>query len=186
MKFNRINVYIAIALISYGCAPTQQPFDVFSDPSARQEALTGAERQLLSIGVVEPPSFWTRIVNDEKYSEAHRRQCLGEFFLRHVKPGTPISIFAQNGAANWFNRDNFSLSIPGGKPPIKIKSDAGPLFVFAPDLLRRQQAAIYIQISQKMNPDSVLGVIHGENPLPITIARIGIGGIASVKVTDRN
>jgi hypothetical protein len=169
-----VNSLIFATLICCGCATTQRTFDVFSDVNASQESLMKAEQQLRSIQVTEAPSFWTRIVNDELYSEAHRRLCLIEYFQRHVTPGTSVSFFAQSGASNWFNATNFVLRLPGGKLPIKPINDGGPLFVFVPDLLRKEQSAIYLQISQKCDPDTVLKAIQGRTRQQLTIAQIGM------------
>ena len=95
---------------------------------------TRAFARLSTLPVSEPPSFWVAIVNDPRYRDDRRRDCLVAFFTRHMPPGTRLNRFHEiSGTSGWFNTNNLYTWHAGG--PKGFTETNGLPYRFQPDLL---------------------------------------------------
>jgi hypothetical protein len=154
----------------------RKALSVISDRSVTPRDLGRSLEQIEGLVVTEPPEFWVHIVNDPRYSKAHRERCLVEFFRRHVFAGQPVDqLMKIEGVRRWFGTTTvFDMTMASSVP---VSRNEGSIFLFQPRFAQSgsNRLGIFIRLSEPLSRDRLLALIHGDIQDPtVKIAEIGI------------
>lgn len=115
----------------------------------------------LAAPVVEPPEFWSRIVNDSGRNQLVRWHCLQALLLRHLELGDPVSkLRALVGSDDWFTEARFRSS--GALNAIGVERRTGELtIVFTPDLqpaheLQKSARWIFLSVGSQNRGEEIM------------------------------
>jgi hypothetical protein len=143
---------------------------LIQDPTASLDSLESTLTNIAALPAQEAPEFWVNIVNDNRYSEDHRRDCLVVFFRRFVHAGTRLNWFHQlTGTSHWFNETNIITATAFNKIPIKER--AACVYMYQPALFRSQPSkryekgrlgAVFFSLSQYVSPQRLALILDGQ------------------------
>ena len=111
----------------------------------------------------EKISFWLKIIQDSRYSDFRRRECLFELFRRYVVSGMPVNELQRLKHVLKFSSSNLTDVSPFAiKTPIRSRN-TGSIYMFQNALLAKEEAAIYLKLSTGIPQSDLLQILQGGN-----------------------
>ncbi len=119
--------------------------------------------------LLEPPSFWTAIANDENLHPNQRALAIHSLFERHVKQDSSLGRLAEVlSKQTWISdKDVEEVIIVGGYIPLEMTSGDSMILmaVFRNANLEKQRKefiAIFMNVSGQIDADAFLDTIKGK------------------------
>jgi len=172
LQCTAVVLLVTLASLLQGCVCTEprrieRQLGVISDPRSEREQFEQALARLNRMPAAEEPAFWARIVNDLRYDEDRRRECLVTLFRRHFGPGTPLNRMHEiEGTSDWFDRKNLGSA---GVLQVVPLSRRHPMFAYQPVILGSTNSAkyypwgaVYFSVSQQISPENLRQVFQGK------------------------
>jgi hypothetical protein len=131
MKFALL---VIIGVVFCGCVNNSGDSNpllrTIADVNSSDAEAIGCLRKMSAEPAKEKISFWLKIIQDSRYSDFRRRECLFELFSRHVVSGMPVNELQRLNHVLKFSSSNLTDVSPFAiKTPIRSRN-TGSIYMF--------------------------------------------------------
>ena len=112
--------------------------------------------------VVEPPSFWADLVDDERLPKPARRKFLFALLNRHLRPGMRVTHLRNICAGRkWFSTENIVVPIYDSDLP--FNSMRGVHFKFSLPFMKEEHSSVFLKLDGSISKEGFLELMTATN-----------------------